>query len=60
MAKPYASYRRYKSDWLPELPAHWERRRIKFLTTFMVSGERQQPGLMAIGVVTFPGCHPRI
>jgi type I restriction enzyme, S subunit len=34
----YASYKRYKSDWLPELPAHWGRRRIKFLTSFMVSG----------------------
>jgi len=34
----YASFKHYKSDWLPELPAHWGRRRIKFLTSFMASG----------------------
>lgn len=38
MAIAYTSYKKFGSDWLPELPSHWARQRIKFLTTFMVSG----------------------
>lgn len=38
MATRYSAYKHYDTAWLPELPAHWSRSRIKFLATFMVSG----------------------
>jgi type I restriction enzyme, S subunit len=35
---PYPKYRDDAPDWLPRLPHHWKRSRLKFQTTFMISG----------------------
>jgi type I restriction enzyme S subunit len=38
--KPYPAYKDSGIEWLGEIPAHWEAKRLKFLTEFVTSGSR--------------------
>jgi type I restriction enzyme S subunit len=56
---PYSSYRTYDDEWLPQLPNHWHRRRLKFLASYVTSGGTPTTGNDAFWGGDIPWVSPK-